>query len=150
MEIGAQPDPMHVGECHRVLLVEDGDADVVAFHRAVHDRRLPIELQRARNRAEAMAMLQLQLDCGRTDELLILLDLELPDAAADAFLTDLRRSEKLAATPVVGFAGTLADEAEDFGRQHGLVSVLSPSLASAESTADVLIRFVESYLQLRV
>ncbi|MFT4513006.1 MAG: hypothetical protein ACI89X_000586 [Planctomycetota bacterium] len=150
MESGEQLDPMYVGECHRVLLIEDRDADVVAFHRFVHDRRLPIELQRARNPAEAVAMLLLQLECGRTGELLILLNLDLPREAAVKFLVDLRRNEVLAEAIVVGYTSALPPFGEDVASLHGLVSCLHPTAEGEQSATAMLGQFVESFLHLRV
>lgn len=149
-ENGEQLDPMHVGACHRLLLIEDGDAAVIAFHRAVHDRHLPIELQRARNSMEALAMLHLQQECGRTDELLILLDLDLPDEAAVAFLAELRRNEPLAESAVVGYTCDLPPNGEDVASEYGLVTCLHPTAEGEQDATTLLIEFVENYLQLRV
>lgn len=150
MENGEQLDPMHVGACHRLLLIEARDADVVALHRAVHDRRLPIELQRVHNGMEALAMLHLQLECGRTDELLIVLSLDLPEEDAVNFLVELRRNEHLAESTVVGCTAKLPPNGEDIASKYGLVTCLHPSAEGEGNATPLLIEFIESYLHLRV
>ena len=95
-------------------------------------------------------MLQLQVECGRSDELLILLDLDLPDDAAVKFLVELRRSEELSETVVVGYTSELPPFGEDLASEHGLVTLLHPTAEGEQSATAMLVKFVESYLQLRV
>lgn len=95
-------------------------------------------------------MLQLQLECGRTDELLILLDLDLPDDAAVHFLVECRRNEQLAESAVVGYTSDLPPVGEHVASEHCLISCLHPSAEGEYSATAILVEFLESYLQIRV
>ncbi|MFK7739201.1 MAG: response regulator [Planctomycetota bacterium] len=102
----------HPGHRHsRILLIEDDDLDVIAFHKAIAQRELPIELQRARNAIEAREMLHLQLEDGREESILIVLDLNMPALNGIEFLRELRADPQLRSSVV--FAYTTSESAAD-------------------------------------
>ena len=148
MEHDEPLDSMPMGGCHRLLLIDDRDSDVVAFHRAVRDRRLPVALHQARNATEALAMLQ--LESGRSDDLLILLNLDLLDGGAEKFLMDLRGHEQVAERIVVGYTAELPPAGEQVAMTYGLVSCLYPTVEGEQRSTAILIQFVDSFLQIRV
>ena len=103
---------------HGILLVEDDDLDVIAFHRAVVDRGLDVELQRARNAVEAIEMLRLGIDGGRRDSMLIVLDLNMPVKNGLEFLAELRADPALENSVV--FVFTSSDSPADMRRAYEL------------------------------
>ena len=126
------------------------EGGVVGCHRAVPDRHLPIALQLTLNSAEGLAMLQLQMECGRTDELLILLDLDLPDDVAEKFLVELRRNEQLVESAVAGYTSDLPPFGEHVASDRTLDLCLHLSAEGEHITAPILVAFAASYRHLRV
>lgn len=95
-------------------------------------------------------MLQLQMECGRTDELLILLGLDLPDDVAEKFLVELRCNEQLAESAVAGYTSDLPLFGEDVASDRRLDLCLHLSAEHERITAAILAAFAESYRHLRV
>ena len=126
------------------------EGGVVGCHRAVPDRHLPIALQLTLNSAEGLAMLQVQMECGRTDELLILLDLDLPDDVAEKFLVELRRNEQFVESAVAGYTSDLPPFGEDVASDRALDLCLHLSAEGEHITAAILAAFAASYRHLRV
>lgn len=95
-------------------------------------------------------MLQLQMECGRTDELLILLGLDLPDDVAEKFLVELRCNEQLAESAVAGYTSDLPLFGEDVASDRRLDLCLHLSAEHERITAAIPAAFAESYRHLRV
>lgn len=133
----------------RVLLVEDGDADVVAFHRSLSNRAPEVEFQRARNGTEAVEMLRLQHELGRAGEPLVLFDLDLSEPKEDGVLEAMRGDATLRALPVVGYTAEPAPAGSDLASRLDLDGCLHTA-GGADESADTLVGFLVSYLQLQV
>lgn len=99
-------------------------------------------------------MLRLQQQCGRTEQLLILLDLDLPDGADPAFVDELRRATQLCECEVVGFSEADLPRRQQLEAGLGGLTCLHacrPSEGPREGgVAQVLVEFVESHLHQRV
>ncbi|MFN3244955.1 MAG: response regulator [Planctomycetota bacterium] len=129
----------------RVLLVEDDDLDVIAFHRVMASLGLDIELQRARNAIEAFEMLRLQLEEGRSESMLIVLDLNMPSMNGIEFLAQLRADPALRSSVV--FAFTTSDSPDDMRRcfEHNVAAYLTKEVD--EDSTRKLAELIEVYLR---
>lgn len=129
----------------RVLLVEDDDLDVIAFHRVIASLGISIELQRARNAAEAFEMLRLQVEEQRSESMLIVLDLNMPSMNGIEFLAELRQDPELSSSVV--FAFTTSDDPEDMRRcfEHHVAAYVTKQVD--EDSTKKLAELIEIYLR---
>lgn len=129
----------------RVLLVEDDDLDVIAFHRVIASLGMSIELQRARNAAEAFEMLRLQVEEQRSESMLIVLDLNMPSMNGIEFLAELRQDPELSSSVV--FAFTTSDDPEDMRRcfEHHVAAYVTKQVD--EDSTKKLVELIEIYLR---
>lgn len=129
----------------RVLLVEDDDFEIISFHRCIGKRELPIELQRARNAPEAFEMLRLQQAEGRRENMLIVLDLNMPSVSGLEFLTELRADPELRNSVVIAF--TSSSDPVDIRRayEHNVAAYITKEVA--EDSTSKLVDFIECYLR---
>ncbi len=129
----------------RILLIEDDDLDVISFYRALEARGLKIELQRARNAIEAFDMLRLQRMEGRDDNMLVVLDLNMPCMNGIQFLHALRADAELSSAIVIAF--TTSSNAMDIKaayRHHVAAYVVK---GVVEDTTRSLVSLIDAYLR---
>ena len=128
-----------------MLLIEDDDLDVIAFHRVTESLGLSIELQRARNAVEAFEMLRLQLEEGRPESMLIVLDLNMPTMNGVEFLTRLREDPALRSSVV--FAFTTSDSPDDMRAcfEHHVAAYVTKEVG--EDSTKKLAELIEVYLR---
>lgn len=143
-EMETSPEPQQ--RKSRVLLVEDDDLDVIAMHRVLATRDLPIELQRARNALEAFEVLRLQQDEGREESMLIVLDLNMPAMKGLEFLAELRADPQLKSSVVVTY--TTSDSPADIqaAYDHHVAAYLTKDVV--EDSTVKLADFLEAYLKM--
>lgn len=87
-----------------ILLVEDGEAEVLLIQQAVASCPDELHLAVARNATEALEWLTDTVERGYTMPRLILLDLKLPKLAGLAVLRTLRMETRLQDVPIVVFS----------------------------------------------
>lgn len=129
---------------HRVLLIEDDDLDVIAFHRVLAQRELRVELQRARNAIEAFEMLRLQAEEGRAGSMLIVLDLNMPAMNGLEFLAQLRADPQLRNSVVITY--TTSDSAADLQAAYDLNVAGYVTKDVIEDSTAKLVDFLAIYL----
>ncbi|MBE9031431.1 response regulator [filamentous cyanobacterium LEGE 11480] len=104
-----------------LLLIEDDDVDVMNVQRALRKNHLDIPLQRAAHGLEALEILD---DCygdsssGERDNLIILLDLNMPKMGGLEFLRILRSRENMCKIPVIIL--TTSDQPQDLAAAYEL------------------------------
>lgn len=98
--------PVANAQKHRVLVIDDDDGDFLMFLRRKDQQELNVELQRARNAHEAFAMLRQQHADGRDNNMMILLDLNMPSMNGIEFLEELRVDPDLRDSIVVAVSGS--------------------------------------------
>ena len=128
-----------------MLLVEDDDFEIISFHRCIGRRNLPIELQRARNAVEAFEMLRMQQAEGRSENMLIVLDLNMPSMTGIEFLTELRADSELRNSVVIAF--TSSSDPVDVRRayEHNVAAYITKEVD--EDSTVKLVDFIECYLR---
>ena len=108
---------MQQGNTVTILLVEDDDVDTEAVERAFRKARIANPIVRAKDGAEALAMLR--GDNGREalqHPYLILLDLKMPGMGGLKFLEELRRDPELSNSVV--FVLTTSSDEQDMAKAY--------------------------------
>jgi CheY-like chemotaxis protein len=89
-------------ELFRILLVEDNDADVYLFHKALEQAEIRFELINVRDGAQALAFVRREGDYANSlAPDLAVLDLNLPKNGGLEVLRAIRETRDLAKVPVV-------------------------------------------------
>jgi len=104
---------VHERESWRVLLAEDNDDHALLIQMALaRATQIPVEVHRARNGDEAMAL------AYEVEPDLILLDLKMPGRSGHEVLEAVKADEDLRRIPVAVL--TSSDRDEDMARSYGL------------------------------
>lgn len=123
----------------RILLVEDDDGDALMIEREIAKSDPRVEILRAHDGGDAMAL----LDSGEVDPALILLDINMPGVDGHETLSRLRASARHSSTPVVVLTTSRAPrdiERAYAGRANAYVQ--KPSrLSELTNVVDTLRRF---------
>jgi CheY-like chemotaxis protein len=129
----------------RVLLVEDDDLDVIAFHRAVDARGLDLDLQRATNAKEAFELLRSHHDEGRDENMLIVLDLNMPAMNGFEFLAELRSDPVLSCSIVIAYTTSDSPRDRHAAYNHHVAAYVLKDVVE-DSTAN-LVDLLSAYLK---
>ena len=128
----------------RILLIEDDDLDVMAFHRALGARGLKVELQRARNAVEAFEILKLQDQVGRDDNMLIVLDLNMPCMNGIEFLGRSRADPETTHCVVIAYTTSAAPSDIRAAYRHHVAAYVVKDVV--DDSTKHLVQLIESYL----
>lgn len=95
-----------------VLSVEDDDAAFYIIRMAFKELPLPVQLLRAKNGAEALALLHngMTRESAPQSPNLVLLDLNLPGLSGLDVLASMKANQELAPIPVVVFSSSFLDK----------------------------------------
>jgi len=95
-----------------VLSVEDDDAAFYVIRMAFEELPLPVQLLRAKNGTEALALLHKRVNRDSDSQIpdLVLLDLNLPGLSGLEVLSAIKADRKLAPIPVVVFSSSFLDQ----------------------------------------
>ena len=129
----------------RVLLIEDDDLDVISFYRSLEARGLKIELQRARDAIEAFDMLRLQRSEGRDDNMLVVLDLNMPCMNGIEFLQQLRADAELGSAIVIVFTTSSNPKDIEAAYRHHVAAYVVKEVV--EDSTKNLVALIDSYLR---
>ena len=127
----------------RILLVDDDEVDALLVERAVKRTELPIQLQRASNGAEALALLEAKSDSEQPPFDIVFLDLNMPIMGGFEFLETVRNSENLRS--LVVFVLSTSNHEEDLANAYrlGVAGYLVKSTVSPEYGR--LVALLDSY-----